>query len=131
MSADGPADRRGTWRGRRPGVVLDRRSEDGLDECARQVNLSVEPGTFTVNASANGYVGATTSGVVVVSGQERAVAIALTPLNPGTQGLDPLVIAAIAIVVVIAAVALSAVLLIRRRTKKEAEESRIELPPKT
>jgi len=94
-------------------------------------NLSVEPGTFTVNASANGYVGATTSGVVVVSGQERAVAIALTPINTGTQGLDPIVIAAVAIVVVIAAVALSAVLLIRRRNKKEAEEARIDLPPRT
>jgi len=94
-------------------------------------NLSVEPGTFTVNASASGYVGATTRGVVVVSGQERAVAIALTPISTGTQGLDPIVIAAVAIVVVIAAVAVSAVLLIRRRNKKEAEEARIDLPPKT
>ena len=95
-----------------------------------QFNLSVEPGTFTVNASATGYVAATRTGVVVISGREKSVAIALTPLSTGAQGLDPIVLAAIAIVVVIVAVALLAVLLMRRRTKKEAEEARINLPPK-
>ncbi len=105
--------------------------KSGSTNAQGQFNLSVEPGTFTVNASAYGYVSATRTGVVVVAGQEKSVPIGLTPLDTGTRGLDPIIIAAITVAVVIAAVALLAVLLVRRRNKKETEEARIDLPPKT
>ncbi len=94
-------------------------------------NISLEPGTYKVNASANGYQNNSVSGVVVLTGQTHTVWLQLTPISTGEQGLSPVVIGAIVAVVVIVAGAVLAVFLTRRRKKKEKEEAKIELPPKT
>ena len=86
-------------------------------------NVTIAPGTYTVNASATGYSKASRAGVVVEAGATASINLALTRLAV-TGGLDPLVVAGIA-VVVIAAIGASAALIVRRRRK--AEE--ISVPP--
>ena len=92
-------------------------------------NLSVEPGTFTVNVSANGFKASSTN-ATVNPGQATPLAIKLDPLPGTTTDLTTLYIG-IAAVVVIAAVGVATVVLMRRRKKKEEEEGKIQLPPKT
>ncbi len=94
-------------------------------------NVSVEPGTYTVNASANGYKTASVSGKSVVSGQATVVDLKLTPVSVPAPALSPLVIGAVALVVIVVVAALVAVLLLRWRNKKESEEGKLNLPPKT
>ncbi len=98
---------------------------------AGKYNVSEEPGTYTVNASATGYVTKSISGVVVVTGQEKTQNIALDPVTVPPTGLSPLVVGVIALVIIVAVAAVVVVLLMRRRGKKEAEEAKINLPPKT
>lgn len=91
-------------------------------------NITVAPGTYTVNASATGFYPGSMSGIVVASRVAKTVNIALTPV-PG-PGVSPLLIGGISIAVVIAAIAIAAVFLSRRRKKKEEKEMEVQLPPK-
>ena len=92
-------------------------------------NISVEPGTFSVNVTANGYKASSTN-ATVNAGQETPLTIMLDPLPGTTTDLTPLYLG-IAAVVVIAALGVATLVLMRRRRKKEKEEGKIDLPPKT
>ena len=100
----------------------------GLSNANGDFNITVAPGTYTVNASATGFYPASMSGIVVTSGVPKTVNIALTPV-PG-PGISPLLIGGISIAVVIAAIAIAAIFLSRRRKKKEEKEMEVQLPPK-
>jgi len=103
----------------------------GSTDAQGHYNLSVEPGTYTVNATANNYVGQARSGIAVLPGQETSVTFQLVPIEVPPIGLSPLVIGAIAALILIVIAAVVAVFLLRRRKKKETEEAKIDLPPKT
>ncbi len=92
-------------------------------------NVSVEPGDFTVNATASGYYKATQNATVTAA-HETAITIKMDPL-PGQQtDLTPLIYGSIAVIAIVAVVAV-ALIMMRRRKKKEEEEGKIQLPPKT
>ncbi len=93
-------------------------------------NVSVEPGTYTVNASATGFKAVKGLSATVSVGQETSMTIGLDPLPTEVTPLSPLVIGAIALVIIVVAAAVIAVFIMRRRGKKEKEEAKVELPPK-
>jgi peptide/nickel transport system substrate-binding protein len=80
-------------------------------------NVTLAPGTYTVNASSTGYAKATRTGVAVQLGEATTVDFALTRFV-AAGGIDPLVAGGIALVV-IAAIAVTALLVLRRRKKQE------------
>ncbi len=102
----------------------------GSTNSAGQFNISVEPGTYTVNASATGYATQSKTGISVTSGSAAVVNFALAPTTTPEPLFTPLIIGAIVAVVVIVAAAILAVYMMRRRKKKEEAEAKIELPPK-
>jgi peptide/nickel transport system substrate-binding protein len=102
----------------------------GSTNAAGQFNVSVEPGTYMVNVSANGFTTQSKAGVQVSSGAVTALTFALVPTSQPETPFSPLVIGAIVAVIVIVAGALLAVYMMRRRKKKEEQEAKIELPPK-
>ncbi len=106
-------------------------STAGSTDAQGVFNITVEPGTYTVNVSANGYITVSRTGVSVTAGHETSLQISLTPSAPPETLFTPLVIGAIVAVVVVVVGALLAVYLTRRRKKKEEAESKIDLPPKT
>ena len=80
-------------------------------------NVTVAPGTYTVNASTTGYAKGTRTGVSVQLGETTTVDFALTKFVTA-GGIDPLVAGGIALAV-IAAIAIASVLVLRRRKKQE------------
>jgi len=90
-------------------------------------NKSLTPGTYSVNASATGYLSSNKTGIVVVDGQTKTVDFSLNPLAQPPAGLSPLVIAGTALGIVAVLVAVAVFLRMRRR-KKEEEEGKIEVP---
>src|SRR3989442_1977612 len=90
-------------------------------------NKSLSPGTYSVNASATGYLSSNKTGIVVVDGQTKTVDFSLNPVPQPPAGLSPLVIAGTALGIVAVLVAVAVFLRMRRR-KKEEEEGKIEIP---
>ncbi len=96
-----------------------------------QYKVSVADGTYSVRATSSSYVQQTKTGVVVTGGQVTTADFRMVaPPPPPGGGLSTLVIAGIAVAVVLVAVAILAVLLMRRKRTKEAEESKINIPPR-
>lgn len=92
-------------------------------------NKSVAPGTYSVEASATGYITDNQTNVVVVAGAAKVVTFVLSPVPQAPSGLPPLAYAGIGIVIVVAAIAVAVYFLTRRKRKKE-EESGINIPTK-
>jgi hypothetical protein len=92
-------------------------------------NKSVAPGTYSVAASATGYIPDNQTNIVVVAGAAKVVTFVLNPVPQAPSGLPPLAYAGIGIVIAIAAIAVAAYFLTRRKRKKE-EETGINIPPK-
>ncbi len=103
----------------------------GSTDANGHYNITVEPGTYSVNATANGFYGQAKTGVQVLSGQATDASFSLNAVPTTQAGISPLVIAAVSLLVIIVVAAVVAVLLMRRRKKKEEQEARIDLPPKT
>ena len=95
-----------------------------------QYNISVEPGSYTVNASRTGAYLPQQKTVQVNPGQATDASFALDRVAVTRDGFSPRLIAAIALVIVVAMVAVAAVLLTKRRKKKEEQEAKVEFPPK-
>jgi len=91
-------------------------------------NLSLEPGTYSINVSAIGFVPASRVGIVVAPGSTAVENFALDPAAVSTPGLSTLAVLAVAVVIVAAAAVVIA-LLLRRGRKKKDEQGRIDLPP--
>ncbi len=91
-------------------------------------NVTVAPGTYTVNASRTGYYNQSQAGISVLNGRTATVDFALEALPGPAEGLSPLVYVAIGAGVVVAAAAVGAFLVLRRRKKEEIEGP--PLPPK-
>lgn len=92
-------------------------------------NISVEPGTFSVNVSAANFKTASQN-TTVTSGVAVSLTFALQPISTGGTDLTPLIFASVGIIAIVAIIAV-ALIFMRRRKKKEEEEGKIELPPKT
>jgi uncharacterized membrane protein len=92
-------------------------------------NASVTPGTYSVNATGNGYYSQTKTNVSVSSRQATTVDFSLSPVPVG-GGLSVLQYGEISAVIIVAATVVLAVLLTRQKRKKEEEEARINLPPR-
>ncbi len=91
-------------------------------------NVSLEPGTYSMNVSASGFDPEVRTGITVTSGVTTVENFVLNPVGVSTPGLSSLALAVIISVVLLAAAVAVAVLLMRRR-KKKAEPAPIELPP--
>ena len=89
-----------------------------LTDAQGHYNISVTPGTFSMNANATGYHTKTATGVVVVSGATTTQNFALDPVVVPPTGLSTLVVVTIGLVVV-AAAAILIFYLMRRRKKKD------------
>jgi len=79
-------------------------------------NVTVNPGTYVVNATLTGYVAESQSGIAVAADQEVTVNFALDPVP---VPLDPLVLGGIAAAIVIVILAVAAFFLMKRRKKAE------------
>ncbi len=84
-------------------------------------NVSLTPGSYSVNVSASGY-GSVNKTASVTLGQTTKLDISLTPTAVATGGLSTLELAAIGAVIVVIAAAVAFVLLTRRRKKQEAQD---------
>ena len=97
-----------------------------------QYKVSVAAGTYSVRATSSSYVQQTKTGIIVTSGQITTADFRMVaPPPPPGGGLSTLVIVGIGVaVVLVAVVALLAFLYMRRKRAKEAEESKINIPPR-
>lgn len=82
-------------------------------------NITVAPGTYTVNASRAGYANQMKTGIAIADGAATIVDFALSPVAQPAPGLDPLVIAGIGLAIVLVVVALVSWVVIRKRRKEE------------
>jgi ABC-type transport system substrate-binding protein len=98
-----------------------------LTDSQGHYNLSIAPGTFSMNANATGFHTKNATGVAVLSGATTTQNFALDPVVVPPTGLSTLVVVTIALVVVAAAAIL--IFYLMRRRKKKDEQGRIELPP--
>ncbi|HYT18253.1 MAG TPA: ABC transporter substrate-binding protein [Thermoplasmata archaeon] len=97
-----------------------------------QYKVSVVGGTYSVRATSSSYVQQTKTGIIVTGGQITTADFRMVaPPPPPGGGLSTLVIAGIGVAVVLVAVAVLAFLLMRRKRAKEAEESKINIPPRS
>ena len=106
------------------------RERVGTTNSAGEYNLTVPPGTYSVQASLSGYVSKQTTGVVVLDGATTQVSFALDPITapPPGGGLSILGAVAIGLGVLVVVIALVAVVVTRRR--KREEELPAIMPPK-
>jgi ABC-type transport system substrate-binding protein len=91
-------------------------------------NLSLSPGTYNMNASAEGYETQVKASVSVAAGNTTTVEFQLQPIAQSSPGLSTLLIGGIGAAVVV--VAATAVLLLVRRKKRKQTETKIEIPKK-
>ena len=82
-------------------------------------NVTVAPGSYTMNVSRDGYYNQSRTDVNAVSGQTATQDFALDPLPAPTQGLSVLVYVAIGAVVILAVAGVAVLLILRRRKGEE------------
>jgi len=93
-------------------------------------NLSVDPGTYRVNASLAGYYTKEVTDRVVLPGVTTTVDFVLDPV-PQPGGISGLVLGGIAAVGIAAVIGIAAFLLARRRKKEEEIQGPPPKPPET
>ncbi len=98
-----------------------------LTDSQGRYNITLAPGTYSMNANATGYKTKNVTGVAVTAGATTTQNFALEPVVPPATGLSTLLVVTI-ILVVIAAAAVLIFFMLRRRKKKE-EGGRIEIQP--
>ena len=91
-------------------------------------NWTVAPGTYSVQASANGYIAVNKTGQTASVGATTVVDFALTPVPAGGAGISATVYVGIGLAVIVAIAAIAVFLRARRR--RADEQSKIEVPPR-
>ena len=91
-------------------------------------NKSVAPGTYSVRASADGYIAVNKTGQTATAAATRFVDFQLTPVPAGGIGISTLVYVGIGLAAIVA-IAVS-VFFLRTRRRRADEQGKIDIPPR-
>ena len=91
-------------------------------------NKSLAPGTYSVRASADGYIAVNKTGQTTTAAATRVVDFQLTPVPAGGTGISTLVYVGIGLAAIVAIAV--AVFFLRMRRRRADEQGKIDIPPR-